>query len=76
LFDIFVRDTCVGASGCTPATFRVSVALDGTESVDRSDVPAITADGRFVVFQSISTAFLPGDTNSSYDVFLARTGKP
>jgi hypothetical protein len=75
-FDIFVRDTCVGASGCTPATRRISVAVDGTESFDRSDAPAITADGRFVVFHSVSTAFLPGDTNSSFDVFLARTGNP
>ena len=75
-FDIFVRDTCVGVSGCTLATLRISVAGDGTESSVRSDGPAITADGRFVVFHSVSTEFLPGDTNLSFDVFLARTSKP
>src|SRR5882762_3161993 len=29
--DIYVRDTCLGASGCTPATVRVSVANDRSE---------------------------------------------
>lgn len=76
-FDIFVRDTCVNAVGCTPSTLRVSVALDGgTQASDRSDLPAISADGRFVAFQSCDTGLLPADENNSCDVFLARTDVP
>ncbi len=76
-FDIFVRDTCLGvSSGCTPSTVRVSVALDGTEGDDRSDVPRITADGRYVVFQSYATRLAPGSGSSVLNVFVARTGKP
>ena len=76
-FDIFVRDTCLGVpAGCTPSIVRVSVALNGTEGNDRSDVPRINADGRFVAFQSYATRLAPGDGSSVLDVFVARTGKP
>jgi Tol biopolymer transport system component len=77
-FEIFLYDSCAGANACTPSTKRLSAALDGTQSADneRSDAPAISTDGRFVVFTSNSVAFLPGDTNRTFDVFLARTGAP
>lgn len=75
-FDVFLRDTCAGASGCTPTTIRPSVALDGAQSTDRSDQPVLSADGRLLLFVSPSTRFLPGDTNSDNDVFIARTGIP
>ena len=75
-FDIFVRDTCAGATGCAPATIRVSIALDGTEGTDRSDAPVITSDGRFVVFQSLASNLLPGAVDSNSNIFVARTGKP
>jgi len=32
--------------------------------------PAISADGRFVVFESIATNLVKGDTNNDYDVFI------
>jgi len=76
-FDIFIRDTCLGVpAGCTPSTVRLSVALDGTEGDGRSDVPRITADGRFIVFQSQATRLAPGDGSPMLDVFMARTGQP
>jgi hypothetical protein len=77
-FEIFLFDSCEGASGCVPSTKRVSAALDGTQSLEneRSDAPVISTDGRFVAFSSNSAAFLPGDTNGTTDVFLARTGAP
>jgi len=77
-FEIFLYDSCEGASGCVPSTKRLSAALDGTQSTgsERSDAPVISTDGRFVAFTSDSTAFLPGDTNDKTDVFLARTGAP
>jgi hypothetical protein len=71
--DVFVRDTCAGvASGCSPSTTRVSVALDGTQGSADSFRPAISGDGKYVVF--ISAAKLgPGAPNKlGGDVYLAR----
>jgi Tol biopolymer transport system component len=78
-FDIFVRNTCLGVpAGCTPSTVRLSVALDGTQGDDRSDFPRISADGRFLAFQSSATTLAPGDhsTVSLSKVYVARTGRP
>jgi Tol biopolymer transport system component len=78
-FDIFVRNTCLGVpAGCTPSTVRLSVALDGTQGDDRSDFPRISADGRFLAFQSYATTLAPGDhgTVSLSKVYVARTGRP
>ena len=56
-------------------TKRVSVASDGTGSGNvagesRALPNALSADGRFVVFKSLSSTLVPGDTNNSYDVFV------
>jgi hypothetical protein len=54
--DIFLRDTCIGASStCVPATTRLSVAADGSEANGVSFSPAISPDGRFVEFNSLAT---------------------
>ena len=34
-----------------------------------SDEPALSADGRIVVFRSLATNLVPGDTNGSPDIF-------
>jgi hypothetical protein len=54
--DIFLRDTCIGASStCVPTTMRLSVAADGAEANGASYSPAISPDGRFVAFNSLAT---------------------
>ncbi len=73
-FDIFVRDTCAGASGCTPSTIRVSLSSLGAEADDVSTSPSLSADARFAAFQSGATNLVAGDTNNMIDLFLARTG--
>jgi Tol biopolymer transport system component len=73
LADVFVRDTCIGATGCTAHTFRVSLASDGSQSNSDSVFASISADGRFVAFNSIATNLVVGDTNSSGDVFVRDT---
>lgn len=74
LADVFVRDTCIGApAGCSPSTTRVSVATDGTESNNDSRRPSISADGRFVVFNSGATNLVSGDNNGFGDIFLRDT---
>ncbi len=72
--DIFLRDTCRGAAaGCTPSTVRVSVATDGTEGNGGSGNASMTADGRFVAFDSFASNLVAGDNNGSKDVFVANT---
>ncbi len=63
--DVFERDLQNGT------TTRVSVASDGTEANSGSSSnskPAISADGRFVAFQSNATNLAPGDINNTTDV--------
>ena len=62
--DVFVYDRT------TAQTTRVSVATDGTQGDGGSTFPAISGDGRFVVFQSAATNLVATDTNSATDVFL------
>src|SRR6266567_3491186 len=51
-------------------TVRVSVASDGTEGNDVSMGSALSADGRFVAFDSAATDLVAGDTNRVSDVFV------
>lgn len=62
--DVFVRDRFSGT------TQRVSVSTDGTQGNDVSDGAAISADGKFVVFQSYASNLVLGDTNGASDIFM------
>jgi Tol biopolymer transport system component len=66
VFDVFVHDRQTGT------TERVSVSNAGNEGDDGSFsvVAALSADGRFVAFQSYATNLVPGDTNGVEDVFV------
>ncbi|MBI3988598.1 MAG: PD40 domain-containing protein, partial [candidate division NC10 bacterium] len=63
-WDVFVHDRLTGQ------TTRVSVASDGTQTNSWSDFPSISADGRYVAFDSIASNLVPGDTNGFGDVFV------
>jgi hypothetical protein len=54
------------------ATERVSVGRNGAQGNDDSTFPALSADGRFVAFDSFATNLVPGDTNGKRDVFVRR----
>ncbi len=62
--DIFVRDRQTGQ------TTRVSVNAGGKEGNDRSDRPAISADGRYIAFESQATNLVPADKNEVTDIFI------
>lgn len=53
-----------------PATTRVSVASDGAQANAQSGYPRISADGRFVAFDSTASNLVPGDTNNKPDIFV------
>src|SRR5205809_8124080 len=59
-----------GRSAGAQTTVRVSVASDGTEGNDVSMGSALSADGRFVAFDSAATDLVAGDTNGTTDVFV------
>ncbi len=62
--DIFVRDMQTGV------TTRVSVNSVGGEGNGASTSAGISADGRFVVYESSSTNLVVDDTNGVSDVFV------
>jgi Tol biopolymer transport system component len=51
-------------------TTRVSVAGNGVQGNSSSAAPSISADGRFVAFESDATNLVSGDTNGMRDVFV------
>ena len=62
--DIFLRDRLLGT------TTRVSVDSSGNQTFGTFGRSDISAAGRFVVFESSAANLVPGDTNSSNDVFM------
>ncbi len=71
--DIFVRDTCVGATSCTPSTFMVSVSSGGAFGNLTSFSPKINATGRFITFDSEANNLVSGDLNGVFDIFVRDT---
>ena len=65
--DIFVRDRL------TNTTTRVSVDSAGNQGNSESYSPSISADGRFVAFESLASNLVPGDTNGNTDIFVRDT---
>lgn len=53
---------------------RVSVNSDGMDANDESQAPVISADGRFVVFESKANNLYDRDTNHYQDIFLFDRG--
>lgn len=62
--DVFVQDTLTGK------VQRVSVTSTGRQVARGGYQPAISDNGRFVVFASDAPDLVPGDTNGFADIFL------
>src|SRR5262249_34006220 len=62
--DVFVRDVQAG-----PTTL-VSATPPGASGNGYSDAPVMTADGRYVAFESYASDLVPNDTNNASDVFV------
>lgn len=70
-YDAFVRDLRAGR------TTRVSLSSAGAQGNGDSSVTGLSADGRYVLFESTASNLVPKDTNGVDDVFLhdRRTGR-
>lgn len=62
--DVFVHDQLTGV------TERVDVDSSGAQSNGWTVGNFLSADGRWVVFESLATNFAPGDTNATYDIYI------
>jgi Tol biopolymer transport system component len=62
--DVFVHDRQTGV------TQRVSVDSAGNEGNGSSTLPAISADGRYIAFDSMASNLVAADTNDASDVFV------
>ena len=62
--DIFVHDRKAGM------TTRVSVDSSGNQANSFSQAPHLSADGRYIVFESLASNLVSGDTNGVIDVFV------
>ncbi len=69
--DVFVRNRE------TENTKRVSVSSRGAEANSDSYLPAISANGRFIAFESFASNLVDGDANRLEDIFVRNreTGK-
>lgn len=63
-YDIFVHDRQTGETTC------VSVDSLGNQGNAGSYAPSISADGRYVVFDSLASNLVAGDTNDASDIFI------
>jgi Tol biopolymer transport system component len=63
-WDVYVRDLGSGT------TMRASVAANGSDPDGVCEDPSISADGRFVAFQSDASNLVAGDANGKLDVFV------
>jgi hypothetical protein len=64
LMDVFVHDRQTGA------TTRVSQDDSGQVGNGSSDFPSMSADGRYVTFQSMASNLVASDTNATTDSFV------
>ncbi len=70
VWDVFVRDTVAGK------TKRVSLTSDGAQADWYSRESCISADGRYVAFNSYAANLVGGDTNGYSDVFTRGPARP
>src|SRR4029077_8996256 len=79
--NIFVADTCQGATGCMPSVTLVSAGTGGVPGNADSFAPSINAadsahssvDGRYVSFLSAATNLVAGVTNGVTNAYVRDT---
>ncbi len=62
--DVFIHDRQTGL------TAIVSVSSTGQQGNGNSSIPEISANGRYVAYQSSASNLAPGDANGAVDVFV------
>lgn len=76
LSQVYLQQNCLGAaSGCTPQLTLISSGASGPGAggIVGSDRPAISPDGRYVVFESDDTNLVSGATQAVEQIYLYDT---
>ena len=63
-WQVYIRNLVTGQ------TSKVSVSSSGAEAEGDSSADAISADGQIVVFGSLASNLVPGDSNNASDIFV------
>ncbi len=63
-YQLFLRDRTLGV------TSLVSAKTNGAQATDDSDNPSLSANGRYIAFESDSPGLVAGDRNDWTDVFI------
>jgi Tol biopolymer transport system component len=66
--DVYLRDRKVGT------TEIISMRSSSTPTTDHSFHPAISDNGKYVVYMSNDNGLVSGDTNGTVDIFVSQTG--
>lgn len=72
--ELYERDLCTNAgAGCAPHTDLVSVGSDGAVANGPATRPSLSADGRFVAFESSATNLVSGVVQAQPQVYVRDT---
>ncbi len=63
LCDVYLKDLNMGEIAL------VSINASGVKGNEKSHLPSVSQDGRYVAFGSLGNNLVPGDTNGNYDIF-------
>jgi hypothetical protein len=77
-YDLFLRDTCIGApAGCVPTTTQVDVSTAGVPAdggaLDTFSNSSISSDGRFLAFSSLATNIVSQPATQNGGIYLRDT---
>jgi Tol biopolymer transport system component len=67
---------CSAVAPTQLTTTRASLGAGGAEVTSANRFPSISADGRWIAFESDAADLVPGDTNGFTDVFVRDLGLP
>jgi hypothetical protein len=73
---VFLADMCLGPSapeGCRPSTIAISATLDGSFGKGASQNPSVSADGRFVAFESRAADLVDEPLGRAQSIYLRDT---
>ena len=72
--ELYMRDLCTNAgSSCTPHSELISVGADDSAADGPSSRPSVSADGRYVAFESSATNLVAGASHLQPQIYVRDT---
>jgi Tol biopolymer transport system component len=70
---VYLRDTCIGATSCKPSTQVISVDETGMLSGKAAELPSVSSSGRFVAFLAANATIAATASDTSRQVYVRDT---